>query len=648
MLNGGDGVDRADYGQAETGITVDLANAGSNTGEAADDTLIGIENLLGSFFNDRLNGDAADNTLWGGDGDDILSGRAGDDVLHAGAGTGTGLQHLVGGTGSDTYVVQANSGQIRTDAQAWGEVANASDVDTILFSDISIADVIFSTQAQPGTPWADTLVISWNVNGVEGSYWLADLGANIERFEFADGTVLSSISVDHWGDERESYNGTAEDDRIGTPDVGWSHAYALDGNDTMLGGEGRDQLVGGLGDDVLSAGGNAYDDSFQWLYGQQGSDTYLIASGDENVFLGYNSDTEQAGEVDIVRFTDLNITDLTMGIADYTQGGTVSNPNGQALKLVWNGGQLRIANLAENIERFVFADGSTLDRTTFGDAAANGLTGNASNDFLMGLGGNDSISGDLGDDLINGGTGSDSLRGMDNNDTLYGEAGADTLRGGNNEDELYGGDGNDSMTGDSGYDTLNGGAGNDQLDGGAQNDTLYGGSGDDRLWGRDGNDVLLGDTGRDTLYGGTGDDSLRGLDNNDTLWGEAGADTLRGGNNEDELYGGDGNDSMTGDSGYDTLNGGAGGDSLHGGTQADEFHFAGGFGNDTIVDFDVANTSEYIDLSGVGAIISFTDLQVSHMTQSGSHTIINDGNGNTITLENVSLTSLTAGDFIFV
>ncbi len=99
-LDGGDGFDLARYFSATAGLTVDLQSAAANTGDAAGDTFLGIEGLVGSGFNDVLRGDAAANILSGGNGNDLLVGRGGDDTLNG----GDGADRLFGQLGNDLLV----------------------------------------------------------------------------------------------------------------------------------------------------------------------------------------------------------------------------------------------------------------------------------------------------------------------------------------------------------------------------------------------------------------------------------------------------------------------------------------------------------------------------------------------------------------
>ncbi|MCO7635129.1 VCBS domain-containing protein, partial [Pseudomonas guariconensis] len=103
LLIGGAGIDTASYASADAGVVVDLSAGGpQDTGGAGIDTLVGIENLIGSDHDDTLIGNGADNLLIAGLGNDVLKGGAGNDILIGGPGNDT----LSGGSGNDTFVWQ--------------------------------------------------------------------------------------------------------------------------------------------------------------------------------------------------------------------------------------------------------------------------------------------------------------------------------------------------------------------------------------------------------------------------------------------------------------------------------------------------------------------------------------------------------------
>ena len=113
ILDGGTEVDTADYRNADPrsfglGVTVDLAIAGpQNTGSQGFDTLSGIENIDGSYFDDQLFGNSADNVLTGETGNDVLNGRGGNDTLD-------------GGFGDDTYYVDNSGDTVKEDYASGG------------------------------------------------------------------------------------------------------------------------------------------------------------------------------------------------------------------------------------------------------------------------------------------------------------------------------------------------------------------------------------------------------------------------------------------------------------------------------------------------------------------------------------------------
>jgi Ca2+-binding RTX toxin-like protein len=105
QLIGGTGFDTASYATATLGVTVDLSS-GWGTNDAAGDTFVGIEKIVGSNYGDILAGNSANDTFDGGQGDDWLNGGYGSDTLTG----GSGHDNLMGGAGADKFVITANSG----------------------------------------------------------------------------------------------------------------------------------------------------------------------------------------------------------------------------------------------------------------------------------------------------------------------------------------------------------------------------------------------------------------------------------------------------------------------------------------------------------------------------------------------------------
>lgn len=81
LLDGGEGSDTVSYEQASNSVTVDLGSGKVDGNSEGKDTLVSIENVIGSKAADKLTGSDADNTLVGGRGADILTGGEGFDVF---------------------------------------------------------------------------------------------------------------------------------------------------------------------------------------------------------------------------------------------------------------------------------------------------------------------------------------------------------------------------------------------------------------------------------------------------------------------------------------------------------------------------------------------------------------------------------------
>ncbi|MBK8814010.1 MAG: calcium-binding protein [Methylococcaceae bacterium] len=79
-LDGGFGIDRAEYNTATSGVTVNLTiTTPQNTIGAGIDSIINIENVSGSRFDDTLTGNATANVISGHEGNDTLTGGEGVD-----------------------------------------------------------------------------------------------------------------------------------------------------------------------------------------------------------------------------------------------------------------------------------------------------------------------------------------------------------------------------------------------------------------------------------------------------------------------------------------------------------------------------------------------------------------------------------------
>lgn len=90
VFDGGNGTDSLSYAASTVAVNVDLSKTSAqNTGGSGTDTIINVENLRGSNYNDTLIGNTGSNQIYGLNGDDTINGGLGNDTLSGGSGADT-------------------------------------------------------------------------------------------------------------------------------------------------------------------------------------------------------------------------------------------------------------------------------------------------------------------------------------------------------------------------------------------------------------------------------------------------------------------------------------------------------------------------------------------------------------------------------
>lgn len=639
ILDGGLDFDLASYESSPAAVTVRLSGVGGSDtqtgiatgGDAAGDTLLSIEGLIGSAFNDILTGNSRDNVLTGGLGSDVLDGKGGIDTVDY---SRDRFFDLVSGRPDTADRVDVHLGL--NDASGTGIEFRLNLPDNF-FTQVS-ADTLISIENVTGTAGSDTIVGNERDNVldgrggndlIDGGFGNDTLigGPGNDTASFAShsgGTVLpSELNVIQLGLGTADGNFTRlgvvggviqvlETDILQSIEnvTGSDHAEIIVGNDqgnTLDGGGGNDLIDGGFGNDVIN--------------GNDGTDTANFASHDTGPALS----------------NEVNTISLGLGTSDgvYTR----SNVTGSIGNFRFFTAETDVLRSVENV------NGSNRSETINGNELGNTLDGRGGNDTLDGGLGNDTLIGNDGIDTVSyashdgvnllGGVfialGTGTADGIATA-TIVGPRGTtstetDILRSIEN------------VTGSSHGDNI---TGNDQAnvldDGGAGSpDTLQGLKGDDTYVVANAGDTLVefANEGHDTVV-----TTLTHL-------------TLLS-NFEDLKYSGTGNFTGTGNDvanliqgnvGNDHLIGLGGDDELDGGANDDVYDYRGSFGsafaNDRISDLSGTDTIAVDSFSTVLAQHSGNDLVltlpggtiriVDHFNGHAVENII-DANGNSMVL----------------
>lgn len=255
IIDGGDGVDAVTYAFASSSVVVDL-NAGLGLSTDGIDTLLNIEIVRGSNFNDTIIGSQSDFELLGELGDDTILGGSGSEVIHG----GDGFDFIDGGSGNDIILAG------RQNDVVYGGAGNDQ-----LLGEMG-ADIMFGGDG-------NDLVLGGNRNDI----LFGDAGQD----RVFGGSGRDTL---YGGTDRDIIRGDTDTDTL----------YGEDGDDSLLGGDGDDLLYGGIGDDFMT-GGTGID----LLFGGDGNDQLLGAGGFDYLDGGSGDDTLTGGnQADEFAFAD--------------------------------------------------------------------------------------------------------------------------------------------------------------------------------------------------------------------------------------------------------------------------------------------------------------------------------------------------------
>lgn len=478
VFDGGAGFDTVSF-ENGVGAWIDLAVADQAvTGNATygADRLISIEGVIGSAGRDYIAGNAAANYLAGGDDSDFLVAVGGGDVLDAGAGDdtlgaskdgagdylsgGAGADtfftqnyavHLDGGEGNDVFQVVRAPGMVGTTivdggagvdtlnlSGGYGTIGGAT-VDLALVGpqDIGAGQVLDLKGVENivGGPGNDHLKGDANANVLTGGAGDDTLsgGEGLDFVSYLNDGFQTGANVALWQGWQAMNTDRGHDTLISIEGVeGSAYGDHLDGNtdgnilrgnagnDVLWGRGGADTLEGGEGDDYLAShvlGQHSVSSAGSVLVGGAGRDTFETG-------LGGNTANGDAGDD---RFLINNL--VGDKVLDGGEGvDTLQFAYRLGLGLEFEAGvtvDLSVST-AQTIAAGVTLTLSSMEQV-WGTDADDQITGNASNNYLDGLGGDDVIVGGAGDDTLSGREGADTLTGGAGKDLFFGGEGADTF-----------------------------------------------------------------------------------------------------------------------------------------------------------------------------------------------------------------------------
>ncbi|MEO9649083.1 MAG: Hint domain-containing protein [Roseobacter sp.] len=686
----------------------DTIDATLSTIDLSLETGSGADSVTGGAGNDTLDAGSGDDTLDAGAGDNFIDAGSGDDVIKTGLGSNS-RDTIFAGSGDDTIQHDAFDATIDggdgNDRIVHLEAGNSGSGATI--SGGSGEDT-YVLDASGGATFDNSWVVDFESGNVFENGNAVSVLSEFENVEIID----SSAGVT--GDTNANYIMASGDfSNVLEGGGGADTIDGGDGDDTIEGGFGSDSLLGGSGDDVIRAGDSdtehdvlirinfesgataidtgSYGNHGTYLNGAtagevgwDGSNTAVVLDGiDDFVEIPNDASFELDSGTVAIRFNINNIgTDQSLVSRD-----SMHLDDGGHFNLeVDDDGSLEVRFQSDNDVYYVRSDPGAVTAQTWHHAAVSfgpegvklflngalvgsdnytgGTSGN-SEPWTLGAdqglsvnGGSDGLREYFGgklDDfvLLDGALSDDAIMtlassGLDAanqvSDTLSGGSGADTLIGSAGDDHLEGNEDADTFVVEDsfGNDTIIGG---EDVSSGVDLDALdlsgvttpvvitITGTGTgtvsdgtstlqfseiEKLILGDGAEVVdaTSDSGGLEIIAAGGDDSITG---------GSGNDDIDGGTGDDALSGGLGDDTIQGGAGDDTLSNGSGSDSLLGGDDADTFVLYDGSFNSTVVGGEgvtAGDDKDRIDFSSVTSSVTvvFTGFEIGGATD-GNETL---------------------------
>ncbi len=490
---------------------------------------LGLTPHAGSSGPDEVDGDDANDVIFGQAGADRLKGNGADDYVEG----SQGIDWVEGNTGDDDLV----GGNSTSLSGAGDTTVGQLDADDAVFggpgNDVAIGDNgVVLRPAQGETPTRATIRLSSS-------------GGNPMAQRLVQRYDLQSGPADRFGADRMSGGSGV--------DVLWGQ----DGGDFLAGDGDADYLEGNGAADVLRGDrGLGAPSSETTVVPLSNADWPGAASGpDQLVGDAPDGQDDMIGGSTIQGFRDGGDAFEGNGADDVQLGDNGS------LKRTLQGqpGSMKEQVYAERYKIGAVPDNATVSRTADIGPSTRFCTTAQATCEPVGAFGNDTMFGD---------DGNDGMWGQDGNDTMHGQNGDDDMFGELGDDVMFGGDGEDAMLGD------RGGVVNEYMnanDVAARGFTVklnsvpqesYTGFRADSY---DRRVDLLHDVNGDQFVGGP---AAPAMPHNGIA--EGGNDRMRGGQGNDNIHTGFGDDLANADSGGDQVFGGDGADVLWGGKGCDQ------------------------------------------------------------------------------